>query len=531
MTNRVENLRKDQYLKDRFEEKGIHSLLTDIKFTAHIEDTWDELWKKYVLSVIKKFRSVDANLSNCEEVSFGPKKVTFEIIDDFGDYPNLLGLLGSIIKSNPEAVNEAHVIKVSYDTGQNLFEGFSLLHREIPEKYHNGRWRNIGKEYHRIFDIKRLLGECYAYNAFIRYTKANKEYMQHRIVKDIVEQSHRQQSTIMPKDESFAKDLLSLMKHFGYEQFRGPKVDCQIPACLFYLTEKENGDLETNFGDACINFRNIMIPMFIRDMAYLRDDAEHMSNSANEYSRAWQTKKNITQKIQQRMQDNEFLSMFATVELDNDVEVEKFSLLEKELGEMRKLTFLPVMKDHSFRIRKLGNYRALGVYFSAFKALVIDLDGPDSFFHEIGHMNDYTFRLDGRLLSESFDFLPVYEAYVEMVRRNVSQLVPGDHFLAQWFGKTKYNASYYLRNTEVFARSYEMYLFVVKGIRSSFLQETYESPVYPMEDAYLETVKRYFDQLLPVPEVKAEITPEHKVSLFDAIFNNDITAEQITFNM
>lgn len=44
-----------------------------------------------------------------------------------------------------------------------------------------------------------------------------------------------------------------------------------------------------------------------------------------------------------------------------------------------------------FKVRKLGNHKALGLYYPEAKVLVVDVDSPSSFIHEYGHLLDYKF--------------------------------------------------------------------------------------------------------------------------------------------
>jgi len=76
----------------------------------------------------------------------------------------------------------------------------------------------------------------------------------------------------------------------------------------------------------------------------------------------------------------------------------------------------------------------------------------------------------------------------------------------RWNGNTKYNKSYYLRPTEIFARSFEIYMSRFMGLKNSILETPggYESFCYPSDEEYLNLVKNYFDEVLATINTKAD---------------------------
>ena len=70
-----------------------------------------------------------------------------------------------------------------------------------------------------------------------------------------------------------------------------------------------------------------------------------------------------------------------------------------------------------------------------------------------------------------------------------------DAFAKRLRGKTKYNLTYYLTPTEIFARSFEMYAYYVWGQRGSFLRETYGEE-YDCSEESIKRIKAYFDKIL-----------------------------------
>jgi len=71
-------------------------------------------------------------------------------------------------------------------------------------------------------------------------------------------------------------------------------------------------------------------------------------------------------------------------------------------------------------------------------------------------------------------------------------LEEGNPLHAQMNGKSKFNLGYYFQPTEIFARSGEIYLNQ-KGIKNSFLKESYKGFQYPNDAEYLRELNRYFN--------------------------------------
>ncbi|WP_326516078.1 PBECR4 domain-containing protein [Ligilactobacillus murinus] len=218
------------------------------------------------------------------------------------------------------------------------------------------------------------------------------------------------------------------------------------------------------------------------------------------------TKANINEETQKVMDNTELKEYFKFVELDNDVDLKLFGDFEREMHRVQEV--LPKINDTKpdLRLRKLGNYKAAGLYFPFNKTIALDFrsdstenrdeykpsePGIRSFIHEYGHYLDYNLvNSDGMTTSLSLEqeFRPIIENYVEQLKEN--------GIYSQSHGKT---ANYYAVPTEVFARAFEVYAYE-KGLRSPLMK----SEDYGTEPQYVsftpeirEEITKYFDEKLP----------------------------------
>lgn len=226
---------------------------------------------------------------------------------------------------------------------------------------------------------------------------------------------------------------------------------------------------------------------------------------------AWQTKKNINKETQELMNQTSLKNHFDFIEVDNDVDLALFDQFEKEMKRIN--TLLPKTNATAdLRLRKLGNYHALGIYHPLTQTIAIDFRdyedsiegiGIQSFVHEYGHFLDYT--SEEKMLSLQEDFQP----FVARYRANLTKL-PSDSIVRN-------KSAYYGTPTEVWARAFELYVSDA-GLNSIFLKSVDE---YETGDAFLafdKTMRNelfvYFDQRFPElkkaialvndPEIKTE---------------------------
>ena len=103
--------------------------------------------------------------------------------------------------------------------------------------------------------------------------------------------------------------------------------------------------------------------------------------------------------------------------------------------------------------------------------------------HETLHMLDF----ESGVLSDQYRFQEVYDHY--------------EYLLKKWYSTSekkltgKYNLSYYLEPTEVFARCGEIYFARICGVRSSLLGNA-RGFAYPEDELLLEKINKYYEPLL-----------------------------------
>ena len=201
----------------------------------------------------------------------------------------------------------------------------------------------------------------------------------------------------------------------------------------------------------------------------------------------YMTKKNINKETLATMQTTPLRRFFTKIELDNEVDLAKFHLFSQEMQQV--FPTLPQLKQPvELRLRKLGNYRAVGCYFPRKRSLVIDFRanpdeqntvcGVNSFIHEYGHAIDHD---NETMLSEQEDFLPILKHYQQFI---------DDHHVQK--------ATYFKTPTEVFARGFEIYwCFVLKHTSFVQSQASYQKDVvYQDLIAHLADIKAYYDKVL-----------------------------------
>ena len=215
---------------------------------------------------------------------------------------------------------------------------------------------------------------------------------------------------------------------------------------------------------------------------------------------AWTTKKTINEKTKKAMESTSLNKLYKFVELDNDVDLDKMAMFESEMAEIKnKLPRFENEKQATLRLRKLGNYKALGMYVPANNTIAIDFrDGGDtdvmnydeagiqSFVHEYGHFIDYR-SSDGRL-SDKDEFYKMAKTYTENLEKFAMK--NKNNHVSKKLG-------YYLTPTEIFARGFELFMRSM-GLETSLM---HDNKVYDNEPEYTafnqEEVLEYYSGIFP----------------------------------
>lgn len=233
---------------------------------------------------------------------------------------------------------------------------------------------------------------------------------------------------------------------------------------------------------------------------------KYNTTSNNDYAKSFETKKSIPNNILNVMNKTSFLQDFSYVELDQEVDLQKFSLIEKEWLKLKEIIKYPFASAPNLRFRKLGQHKALGLYYPTFNCICIDINSPSSFVHELSHFLDYT--ATDTNLSLSYNFYPIINKYSACIRKYISN---NENETSKYL---KNKLDYFLTPTEIFARMAEIY-WINKGIKSSLLKTKEELNIaggYPeMSDNFLNMVNEFFDNLF------ASLTPlktiQHKKNI------------------
>lgn len=234
------------------------------------------------------------------------------------------------------------------------------------------------------------------------------------------------------------------------------------------------------------------------------------------HAKSFETKANIPQQILRLMKDSSLNTRFGYVEYDETCDPESIDTVDAQILNFVE-NFFPEqdLKTVSVRFRRLGNHKAYGLYYPAYRCICVEISHPNSFVHEFGHMLDYlNGSISNRLVNQSFSEL--YERYVHLF----DQALSDNPYLKKKYqagGKaSKYN--YYLRETEVFARSFEMYVSACINFSNTILRSKEEymenELIYPYDDdIYMELLFKFFDGLDIMYYLKSQREKNENVSV------------------
>lgn len=217
-------------------------------------------------------------------------------------------------------------------------------------------------------------------------------------------------------------------------------------------------------------------------------DKKEKSRSA----RIFETKKNISKKTQHAMLHNVFLQHYGYVELDNNVDLKKFAIWEKNFLDFADKFPIPIAKDHSFRIKRLGKHHANGMYFPHKKTLIFAIEHPESYAHELAHQIDYSYG-NNNPLSKDIAFSKVVKCYKHIVSEKINSLPNSSQLKRRWFSSQVFNSNYYCQTMEIFARSFELYLYH-KNIKNPLIdRHFFNDNLYPQNPEYIKKVISYIE--------------------------------------
>lgn len=175
-------------------------------------------------------------------------------------------------------------------------------------------------------------------------------------------------------------------------------------------------------------------------------------SSSFDRAKAWMDKKYPDKLHQQMMKDSKLNKYFTKVEIDNDVSPEEFEEFEKDYEDVRSK--LPTIKsglEPAIRIRKLGNYKASGLYFPHVNTVCVDVRDSSSTVHELFHQYDIAVKNNSTLHNDFKDITKIYS----------NDLSKSPEASAKF--------DYYTTPTEIGARLFEIYAYEKLGIDNRLL--------------------------------------------------------------
>ncbi len=215
------------------------------------------------------------------------------------------------------------------------------------------------------------------------------------------------------------------------------------------------------------------------------EQVKEYKDSVGNYAKSYMLKSNIPKKTVAAMERSLLNSAFGFVEYDEEVDLQKVGQIEKQFQAVRE-TYFPMIdcSGNAIRFRKLGNHKASGLYYPGMKCLCVDFRTTDSFIHEFGHLIDYEMG-SLSLLPEFYEIRQKYESCLKRALGGTKGKLKG-----------KYNMAYYLKPTEVFARSFERYCTDILGIKNDLLPVEYPETFYPSDEEYIKLVEEYFNNII-----------------------------------
>ena len=366
-------------------------------------------------------------------------------------------------------------------------EFYIPLFASLTPKYHKRNWRFSKGEFQwvTLADFSRLAAEFYLRNYVIEQinkihelSSSLQEYLDHlvigRLLLDYFGKGQYECFRKIEDNDLFLDELLADVPRWKQALYR---------LIFDFKNRKDIGFLLSD-----MHLQDILEELSLK---YQREKAErqYARQMSGDHARSFETKKNIPQKYLKSMAKSRFNQYFGYVELDEDCDLELVPVLEKEYEALVHVVGLPVFEYVVIRFRKLGQHHASELYYPSIKCLCVDPRYPDSMAHGVGHMIDYELGH----ISEMTGFIEVYDRY-EYLLRSFLQDTKDEALKKQLKGSGKFNLSYYLQPTEVFARCFELYLVRVRKVDNS-LCEPESGFAYPEDEDLERKYTEYFDEL------------------------------------
>lgn len=556
---RIESLRKEKLLTE-FNKKGIsEKFVADFKINLTNplgEYSARSLQAKVLKSLtrqvtkrLKEMRSYHELEKFINDISFGSAKIKIESLEhmeNIEEKQHVIKLLANAIKKSSNEYSfdiYKGYLPISFEA--NFYDpithrmveesAYTFATNKLPKKYDRGKWKLRGSnvDYVTVRSLNNYCTKVFYVNVMEKFIVQNKHIFYYDISKRYVEESINEKNELIIPNEDIRQTIKEKIIQYDLLPNGVEFVESECARVILYDPFELENDISngqiTQFKEEYIEY---MLPEFLEQTNSIMTKVDQELKAYSSYARAFETKKHINKETQESMENNHFLKKYGYVEIDNLVDLDKFSKLSEEFYNLNDQIYIPNAQDHSFRIKRLGKHRAAGIYFYGVKATIVDIDSPDSYIHELGHQIDYTCGKDSPL-SETIAFRHILDEYKRIVREAVNKLPLDDAFFKKWTGGSNTNATYYLQPTEVFARCYELYI-KNKGIETSFLKEHMRKEIYPQDDGLMKMVNEYFSRLFALVQPVSDIEYSRQDKVADVkVFNDDVETftktEQLSF--
>lgn len=210
-------------------------------------------------------------------------------------------------------------------------------------------------------------------------------------------------------------------------------------------------------------------------------------------ARAFETKKNIPKDTLHLMNTTRFLEDFKYVEIDEDTSLDILKEAERQWKIIKEALGLKkfIKKDLvELRFKKLGKHRANGLYYPSLYCICTDIRNTSAFLHEFAHCIDFTYEENP--MSIQPEFFNIINEYRFGFEKEIAKVE--DDQIKRYLKRKR---DYFFTPTEIFARSFEMYLNI-KGFKTSFnANEMSINGGYIKESKKLnELITNYFDKVI-----------------------------------
>lgn len=313
--------------------------------------------------------------------------------------------------------------------------------QELIASTENGIIKEFNKENNRIEDV---FGELYnkeknsvKLNGII-FSLDNPKIMTKNEIKEIL--IEREFGIEFKEYKSILKSLKILYGNIdGMEKLSMVASQLKAEKLLNIISEKLNVFKEFRQSlsnddriliDKGITFSRTMIDGVIQDSTYIskKDGIEQIARTHKEEEDKLNT-------IYTLIKEGSYIG---AIELDKDSDLDKIIDTIKQIEDFN----LAIKKEFIFKVRKLGNYNAQGLYINAFNIVAVDVENPSALIHELTHMIDYEKGLN-------------FEGRDEIVSKYTDKI---NHY------DIKHKSSYYLSDKEVIARLAEIaYMFEMEN--------------------------------------------------------------------